>query len=320
LERSKLNGVLYGVERLMAGRFRRRLMAVCRGRQATAIHAIAHTLDFWQAYQVAAELGIPYFLSVHDDLAYALKGRPELNEGMARLPEVWRNAAGRFVISQEMGDEYCRRYGERAFEIITDGLESVPEHPLPRPEKSLRVYFMGLFHWSYQENLKSLLAALAMLQKQQPDLTIKMTMRCGSLPRGLADGVFPVEVLPFAGEADVQKDMASADLLYLPLPFGEEYESFTRYSLSTKMITYLGSGLPILYHGPGEAAAGRLLAKHQAAIIVDHHDPERMAICMRDFCGRADEVVMQALLLGRHQFLMSDQRSRFWTRIASGAA
>ena len=26
---------------------------------------------------------------------------------------------------------------------------------------------------------------------------------------------------------------------------------FVRFSLSTKLVTYLGSGLPIIYHGPG---------------------------------------------------------------------
>ena len=61
--------------------------------------------------------------------------------------------------------------------------------------------------------------------------------------------------------------MESADLLYMPMPFGEAHEKFARYSLSTKMVTYAGSGVPILYHGPATSAAFDLLKRNDAAIL-----------------------------------------------------
>jgi hypothetical protein len=86
-------------------------MNICRNVNATAIHAIAQGLCFWYAYQVAQELGLPYYLSVHEDLRYALQHSLALKEGMDKIPEVWQGAEGRFVISDELGKEYCRRYG-----------------------------------------------------------------------------------------------------------------------------------------------------------------------------------------------------------------
>ena len=124
------------------------------------------------------------------------------------------------------------------------------------------------------ENLRALTRALARRQSERPETKISLIMRCGGLEKGI-DSSFPAHVLPFAGHDTVLEDMTRADLLYLPLPFGEEFEKFTRYSLSTKMVAYLGSGVPILYHGPAESAAARLLLRHGAALMCHFVRPDR---------------------------------------------
>jgi Mg/Co/Ni transporter MgtE len=126
----------------------------------------------------------------------------------------------------------------------------------------------------------------------------------------------PVEVPPFATEAQVDQDLETADLLYLPMPFGTEHESFARYSISTKMVTYVGSGVPILYHGPATSAAFDLLDRHRAAIVVNSLDPQQIAHALETAAnGRAAEIAQNALELARHQFLLTDQRNRFWDTI-----
>jgi hypothetical protein len=267
-------------------------------------------MDFWYAYQVARAMKIPYYLSVHDDLAYALQGKPELNAGLTALREVWQEAAHRFVISDGMGKEYCRRYGKAEYDVVTDGLENVPVRVRRHPRSSLRVYFMGLVHRSYAANLRVLLNALEMLQSRQPQLNISITCRCGSLPKDLS-ARFPVRVLPFGTEQDILRDLDDSDLLYLPLPFDSEYDLFVKYSLSTKMITYLGSGLPIFYHGPADAAAGRLLASHDAACMSCSLDPEQVADHLLQVPDAAESVVSRAAMLASDEFLLDHQRDRF---------
>ena len=70
----------------------------------------------------------------------------------------------------------------------------------------------------------------------------------------------------------IERDLENADLLYMPIPFGKEHENFARYSVSTKMVTYAGTGIPILYHGPTNSAAFGILGGNKAAISAAMED------------------------------------------------
>lgn len=308
-------GVWMGVaDSLSLGRFAERLENFCRTNRVTGIHAIPHNLDFQPAWQVAKALRLPFYLSVHDDLAYALQNRPELRAGLAYLRGVWPQAQTRAVISEEMGQEYCRCYGTHPYILVTDGLENIPARPLARPEKSRRVYFMGAIHRSYVANFRALQQALFCLRAAHPAHTVSLTVRGGALPE-VEQGI-SARLLPWASEAEVAQDLEEADWLYLPLPFDRAFERFYRFSLSTKMVTYLGSGLPILYHGPAEAAAGRLLARHEAALIHSNLNPDGLLRAIEAESGKRADRVNHALNLGRTHFLLSDQRQRFWNALS----
>ena len=84
-------------------------------------------------------------------------------------------------------------------------------------------------------------------------MEITATFRCGRIREEVIAGVPGVRVLPFGSEADVEADMSQATLLYMPLPFAAEDECFVRFSLSTKMISYLGSGRPIFSANASQA-------------------------------------------------------------------
>jgi hypothetical protein len=172
---------------------------------------------------------------------------------------------------------------------------------------------MGLIHMSYINNFETLLRSLGHFWAEHPSYDVSLTVRGGwfpplALPKGIR-----VKVLPFESENPVLEDMQSADLLYLPLPFGASEASFVRYSLSTKMVTYLGSGIPILYHGPADAAAARLLADNGAA----HCVVLPSVAALRTFFSREPqmdtEVAAAALRLAHSRFLLSDVLERFWS-------
>jgi hypothetical protein len=279
-------------------------------RGVNAIHAIPHGLDFWYAYEVARDLGIVYYLNVHDDLAYTLRHRPERRAGVARLAVAWAEAQGRMVISEEMGREYCRRYGERPYSVITDGVGATPDGPRPRPDGRFRIYFGGAKHLSYDPNFRALLEALRIVRIEDPAFDVSLTSR-GSAVEGGSD--LHLVVLPWAADAEVARDLDTADLLYLPLPFDREHEGLCRFSLPTKMVTYLGSGVPILYHGPDNAAAGRLLAEHRAAIFCHSLDPCVLAAAIRQAERAPSEVVRNALRLVELHFRLGHLRHQFWS-------
>jgi glycosyltransferase involved in cell wall biosynthesis len=297
---------------LLGSRFKRRLANVLHEENATAVHAIPHRIDFWHAFEVAQQLGLPYYLNVHDDLTYNLQGTGYyLSQALERLSYVWPRADGRIVISEPMGEEYCQRYGDYSYEVVTDGLSGeLPSAPKSTPRDRLHVYFMGALHLTYHPNFQAMFEALERVQASKHELDIAFSSRGSALPEH--DTSFATHNLPFATEEEIQRDFERVDMLYLPLPFGEEYESFWRYSLSTKLITYLGSGVPILYHGPKEAAACRLLSENDAAHCVHSLDPGEIVDTLLTSSASRERIAHNALDLGRNRFRREDQRRRFW--------
>jgi hypothetical protein len=264
-------------------------------------------------------LGLKFFLTVHDDLLDTVGRHPFGHLALKQFPEIWRGADARFVISEQLGREYCQRYGERSFQIVTDGLQAV-HPPRPRPSHRLNIYFMGLFHLRYTPNICALFAAAQRIRAEYPGVEIRVRMRCGRLPSRLGDDFQGLDILPFGSEADVEADLASADLLYLPLPFGEANTAFVRHSLSTKMITYLGSGIPILFHGPRKSAAYEVLASAGAALASDTLDPESLSGNIGQLLKTPNLVislVTAAQGLARQSFMLQDQRDRFWREVSS---
>ncbi|HEV3409948.1 MAG TPA: glycosyltransferase [Chthoniobacterales bacterium] len=320
IEHSRLAALPQATAGFFAPSFRVRLRRCCETLRVRAIHAVPHSgLDFAVAHQVARDLSLPFFLSLHDDLAYtATLGAEARDEAMG---DAWRSAAARFVISAPLGREYCRRYGERPFQVVTDGLTSLSPVRVNTDPSRLRIYFMGLFHMSYERNLRALLDALAVLERERPDMTITVTLRCEHVRPQVLAGTTTVKVLPFADEAQVQRDLADADLLYMPIPFGAEHERFARYSLSTKMVTYVGSGVPILYHGPENSAAGELLRRARAAVCVPTLEPTEIAAALRAVDSETGTAVASnALALAAREFMLADQRRKFWGSIADCVA
>lgn len=316
LDRSRLHGALGIFDEVFRFRFEDRLRRALLKHNVKLIHIIPHSFDIVPVIRVGSELRIPCVLNIHDDIEYTTLGHPLSAKITATMGNAWRNAKGIVVISNEIGKEYSHRYGEREYRIVTDGIDHVAEAPSARPAKKLRLYFMGLFHLSYRPNLRSLLDALQIVRDQYPDWEISVTCRSGMISCSTAAEDVPVKVLPFASEAIVANDMLSADLLYLPLPFQQHAVTFGKFSMSTKLVTYLGSGLPILYHGPQDAAACKLLTLHDAAVICTTLDAGTIASQIVESASKRESTVDHALTLARSQFMLADQQSRFWGTIA----
>jgi glycosyltransferase involved in cell wall biosynthesis len=318
IERTRFMALPNALAPLFRHRFVKKLETACAQAHAQALHAIAHGgVDFHHAYRLSQKLRVPFFLQVHDDVVYTSVGRAPQQVISDCMAEAWLGADVRFVVSKELGQEYNKRYGIREFVVVTDGLDRVAASPRPAP-KQLRIYFMGLFHLVYEQNLQVFIEALELLSPGlDPNVASSMTLRCGSIRPALRKQSHLVQVLPFGSEIDVQMDFGSADWLYLPLPFSEEHRAFGAYSLSTKMVTYLGSGVPILYHGPASTAAYNLLSKHRAAALITSLDPKEIARTLVQLLKEdvSSELAANALNLAQRNFLRREQHERFWNPI-----
>jgi glycosyltransferase involved in cell wall biosynthesis len=318
IERSRFAAIPNITWPLFAPLFRKRLRQLCLKLRARAIHVVPHTgLDFVQAHAVARELMLPFFISVHDDLAYTAGNTARRKRREAAMGNAWREASARFVISEALGREYCQRYGAGEFQVVTDGLSDLTQPRAGAESNELRIYFMGLFHMVYERNLRALLDGIRILEHQHPSTDVRLTCRCEHIRQEVLGDAKAVTVLPFSSEAQVRQDMESADLLYMPIPFGEAYENFARYSLSTKMVTYAGSGVPILYHGPATSAAYDLLSRNDAAILLTTLEPDEIAGTLSGLTQqRRAEITANALVLAEREFMLADQMHKFWGTIS----
>ena len=310
LHRSRLMSPL---RQRQSARFEDRLAEILKARRATAVHAVAHGSTFWHASRVARRLRLPFYLTIHDDLPYNLQpsSRWYLEHMMGCLGQAWTHASGRIVISEAMGEEYARRFGRLPYEVVTDGLTEIANSPRPRSGGDLRLYLTGSIHVSYEPNFRVLLEALDRIKALYPNIEVSLTTR-GGCPFSLEGRGVPVRVMPWGSEEDIANDLSEADMLYLPLPFQSKHDSFVRYSLSTKMVTYLGSGLPVIYHGPGHAAAADLLRQHGAAVMAESLDASAMIPLLLKARDEGEALVKRALGLGRARFDMEAQRGKFW--------
>ncbi len=305
------------IEPFSAGTFTERLEAVMREHQVTAIHAIPHGMHFAYASRVARRMGVPFYLNVHDELAYNLHGNPRLAEAERELEQAWLSATGRIVISDQMGEEYCRRFGQREYVMVTDGLEEPPTTKRAPVKDRLYVYFMGSQHLSYEPNFRVLLAALEKI-KAATGMDVKLISRGGLQP---SLRVHPlVETRPSRPEKEIEGDFEEADVLYLPLPTQPENAPFYRYSLSTKMVTYLGIGAPILYHGTADAAAAVVLG--DAAFHCHDMNADSLASALMDTLEprKREAVIENAFALAHRRFMAGDNRAAFWDLVRGGTA
>nr|MDQ6913110.1 glycosyltransferase family 4 protein [Verrucomicrobiota bacterium] len=106
IEHSRMAALPKATMRFFEKNFRRRLRRRCQQLKARAIHAVPHSgTDFATAQQVARDLSLPFFLSLHDDLAYTSGSISKRRE--SAMQSAWREAAACFVISNALGQEYC---------------------------------------------------------------------------------------------------------------------------------------------------------------------------------------------------------------------
>lgn len=279
------------------------------------VHAHIHGTGFIHAVEWCRAHRVPFSACVHDDIRHLASDDPWKKFIEQKAGEAWRMAAVRFVISPEIGTEYSRRYGNRDWLQVTDGIEKFPEGAREGVPGRLNVYFAGGMNVPYEPNFLAVQKALKMLSTGGQSIRPRFILRGGRRIHGEDPLAPPLEPLPFGSREDIARDMSQADLLYLPLSIDPRFSNFAKFSLSTKMVSYLASGLPIFYHGPKQSALHLLLSEHGACAACFSNDPQEVVKAVHQAFDRRTDLVASALSLGRKKFQLAEIRQRFWGAI-----
>lgn len=279
------------------------------------VHTIVQGRGYIQCLSWCARNSIPLSISVHDDIEHLTIGDPFGWFFRRKAAQAWRQACLRFVISSEIAEEYSSRYGKRPWLQITDGLEQFASAPRGPSDRRLCVYFAGALNVPYEPNFLALQRALKLFAGSHPDWEVRILLRGGRSIKGEDTSAPKFEVLPFASPAVVSDDLQNVDLLYLPLSLQDKYANFARFSLSTKLITYLGSGIPILYHGPSQGAAYNLLRSNTASLFWHSCNPSELITILENYPSNGLESVQGALAYANQRLAIGGIRQRFWSAL-----
>lgn len=245
----------------------------------------------------------PLWISVHD------------HHTTTRCPakdarELWNLADRRLMISNELGKDYQRLFGKKEFELVTDGLLSheVSAAAVKQGNPYI-IYFAGLLHIEYIPLFKILADALDSIAKN--DVSFRVVLRGTQQLAFLNNRSFEIQYLPAVLDDSVLKhDLDAAAVLYLPMKFTDP--DFYRYSLSTKMVGYLGASGATLYHGPADSAACYLLQQTQSAICCTSLNTEDLALSLLQLLKETTTVSANAKKLARDRFSLEQIQDRFW--------
>lgn len=211
---------------------------------------------------------LPIHLSVHDDpfITAKISAYPvDANIVNKVFEQCFINADSRDCISQRMSDSYRNRLNVDSF-VLTRGVEINRGEKTADLSAGLKILMGGdsLCTPPWPNNL---LDALKILQETQ---NIPIEFHAFDKKLGKSGGFLHVhDMLP---EPVFNNLLDTMNIGYAADPLTDLGRKFASTSLPTKVITYIGAGIPFLYHGPEDSTVGDLLKSYKAGIIIESQD------------------------------------------------
>jgi len=194
-------------------------------------------------------------------------------------------AAVVMAISDAMSREYARRYG-RDFLTFHNALD-LGEWAATRrtsweatpPIEVLYTGRIGIANGSSLVDVAQAVArpALGGIQMRFTVLTPDVANPVAAKLRAMQC----VEVVPAIPHAQIPARLAEADLLVLPLDFGHAEQKFARYSMPTKAVEYMASGVPTVVYAPAEHAVSQYAASGGWGLLVGTRDVGALTAAFR---------------------------------------
>lgn len=217
--------------------------ALALHKQYSKLNLVLYVMDDWQGHHECHQL--PY-----------TRGRQRL------LAEIVQRANVRYAISREMAAHYEECFG-KSWLVVHNGVPncSLPEtNGSSKPRQVLLAGDVNVFRFD------AVIAFAEALERhnRRNGNAIEFTVMgdVAEQHRSWLSALRAVNMLGRRSHSDCLHAMKAADLLYLPLAFGEKSSRISRYSLPTKLPEYLATGKSVFFHAPQESALFRVAERY----------------------------------------------------------
>ncbi|MGB9625336.1 MAG: hypothetical protein ACPMAQ_10790 [Phycisphaerae bacterium] len=306
----------YGDWTIHSPRMAREAACLARAAGIEAVLGIGPGISVWTSYLIARALGVPLHLWIHDDPAAYARFRGGSGMLVSRVRQcfrlAYRGAAVRYTISEPMREYYRKLTGcdaivlppslgpgvgnspaEQGWAGVSPAVscvpavsagasaQAVPSHRLR--SRRIRIGIAGSIAGA--EVWQSFALALELVCRDAPaDRQPEIVAFCE--PHGIP--VPPsvqrrgwVSMRGWQSAEVVDRELAGMDYLYMPLWFSEDRRLHVATSFSTKFVSYLRAGVPILCHVPGYSAVAAFVRRCPVGPVLDTTDVPTLADRLR---------------------------------------
>jgi hypothetical protein len=219
----------------------------------------------------------------------------------------------RDVISKRLSDYYRIKYNVDSF-VLTKGVDPLQCKELQFTKiiqnRKIKIVLGGnLFFPPPWPN--DLIAGLDILRHDK-NIDIEFHIYSSNNFKSEIKYIFVHEILP---EPAYNNILHTMDIGYTCCPLHEAGKEFAISSFPTKIVTYIGAGLPFLYHGPEDSIVGDLLKDYKAGIIVESHEPEKLAKGFLDIINNYQDMKNECYRATRNCFDNDLIRKKFMDAI-----
>lgn len=264
--------------------------------------------ELYRLSMLVEKIKIPYHLTVHDDPIVDL-ATSQKTAGEKAFSKIISHAQSMDVITERMRKRYQEKYGKDSI-VITRGIPN--DFPVNDSRDANHIQIlMGGYGNAAAPWPKPLIDAARILNELHP---CTLHLFDPKLKAYESDSVKIYKGLPEAKFNELLKSMhlgyACDDLTAERLPFAQ-------LSLPTKIITYIGAGIPFLYHGPKDSTVGDLLAQYHAGLIVESNEAHKLVDAFRLLLSNYDRYRKECVRAREEAFNSGGIQTIFFNQLVS---
>lgn len=228
---------------------------------------------------IASTIQKPIVAHFMDDWITVMFTKNEL-AGLARktlmkeMNNVFLKSNGGLCISDQMVEEYKRRYKLPFSTFVNCVKDSYFQSPTKNTKQEISIIYLGGLHLDRWKSILDISEVIEKLNEKGQKITLKIYCPVEQIKMFASNfDNFPATKFEgFIKSDQVPETLKNATVLLHVEAFDKNTIEYTRFSLSTKIPQYMASGKPILGYGPSILASMHHIIKSEAGIVVSEKE------------------------------------------------